>query len=250
MAYSAANLRDDLDAIAKIESLFQTALGDGTDPATIAGLAKAIRTRILGSNDVAAEIGMLNGAHRFYQSVLQTPDDTATGIRALSGVATTEYWSMLRSHYSDLATALADLDVRMHPSAADNFLKSTGARPAPASVFALATDMGSCLRTAGNWAFTDGDDIDPTLFAPAQLSLVPTVTIGAADVTVVLTLTPAVGAANVTVQVVIPAGSDGQDVISVGSGKYIDVVDVDCTGGTNADAFDILSVQERDPLSA
>jgi hypothetical protein len=243
MSYTAADLKADLDQLAKIEDLLQTAFGDGTGSTSVSARAKAIQTNILDAEDADSSLKMLSGAHQFYQACLDDPEDTAVGVLATSGIMGTYYWNALRTYFGDLVTGMVDLDVRMHPLAAANYLKSNQVWPDASLVFPYATLMGTVTRGASTWTFTDGLAIVSTLYAPSQLTLTPVSAIGAADVTVVLTVIPTTGADATTVTVVIPAGTTAA--VSVGAGRYIDVTAVACTGGTSGDSFTIDSVLER-----
>lgn len=245
MAYSSSDLKLDLDQVAKIEDILQTELGDGSGAVSISARAKSIRTRITTSNDIQTELKALSGAHKLYQASLASPDDTTAGVAASSGVIGSHYWTMLRSLYGDVKTALGDLDVRMHPKAAENYQKANaGVWPDPSIVFPLETELGTVVRGVTAWTFTAGSEIDEDKYAPTRMELVPDGTIGAANITVSLSMIPSAGANAVPVQVVIEAGET--EPVSIGLGRYIGVADITCTGGTNGDELTLTSVQERE----
>jgi len=248
MAYSDQDIIDDLDAVAKIQDLLNTALGDGSGSTSISARAKAVRTRVLAEQEYDTESKYLNGANEFYQRCRTEAEYTT--VQSTPGVMGAPLWAGLRALLGDLKSALNSRDIRMHPKAADNYkAANNGTWPDPSMVFALQTSMGTLSRAASVWTFVDGQAIDDDLYSPATLEIYCNTAIGAAAITVTLTLKTTEEATPVQVQVVVPASSPQGTTISVGSIKYVDVTAASATGGTDGEQLTVRSVQERDPLA-
>ena len=118
---------------------------------------------------------------------------------------------------------------------------------ASAVVFPPATTLGAVAVTgSGAGTFTDSASVDTTKYSGAQIALVATGAIGAADIVVTVHAVLADGSA-VTRTGTIPNGSTQDTVVALGSAgdTVVDIESVTFTGGTAADAFQIATVEDR-----
>lgn len=116
------------------------------------------------------------------------------------------------------------------------------------NVFPPETELGTfAVSGSGAGTFTDGDAVDTTLYGGAQLALVTTSVIGAAGITVTLTVTDEEGEEG-EVEGTITALSESGTVVELGTAadRFVAVTDCEITGGTASDAFKIVSVEDRE----
>lgn len=236
-----------LDSLAAIYALLRTHLGDGSGAASASAGAASILTDILDTEDntVVADLraaGYLMSEKLKYKSSLTSAGNTV-------GSLVRGYFDALRTHLgNNLDTALATLQVRVHPDLQALYYDCYQAYLARAVVFPSVVTLGSVACAAGETTFTAGSDI-PVTEGPGQLEVVVTsAAIGAEDW--VLTLTCQTLAGLVVEKIVtVPGLSKQNNTINVGSASdiYVDVTAVTATGGTNGDAVSIRTKLLRSP---
>jgi hypothetical protein len=153
--------------------------------------------------------------------------------------------SAISSHLGgDVSAWLVSADEgRVHPL----FRQYGNPYLAAAVVFPPATTLGSVAVTgAGAGTFTDSASVDTAKYSGAQIALVASGTIGGADVVVTVHAVLANGS-TVTRTGTMPSGSTEGHTVALGSAgdTVVDVSSVTFTGGTAADAFQIVTVEDR-----
>lgn len=116
------------------------------------------------------------------------------------------------------------------------------------NVFPPETELGSFVVTgSGQGTFTAGDTVDTGYYGGAQVALVTSVAIGGVDIHVTLTCTDEDGEAQ-EVTGIIPSGSQSGAVIELGTSadRIVAVTACSITGGTADDAFDIVTLEDRE----
>lgn len=117
-----------------------------------------------------------------------------------------------------------------------------------ANVFPPETSLGSFVVSgSGQGTFTAGGTVDTNYYGGAQLKLKATTAIGLADIDVTLTCLDEAGE-EVEVEGQIPGGTQQNAEIELGTSadRIVQVTDVEISGGTATDAFEILTIEDRE----
>ena len=228
------------DSYAQAIAAVLAATGDEDTPATAAYYAAAVRDAINGFTDPdTAEI---------------TIDLLPAAFDAVTKIATPTFLQVALSQFnSAILTCLgADLNAWITVSAAGrvNPLFKQYGNPyiTATNTFPPLTVLGSVAVTgSGAGTFTDSAKVDTANYGGAQIACqVVGDTIGGADIDVTAHVTLEIGSTT-TVTGTIPNGSGVGTIVALGSGsdKIVDVTSVTFTGGTEGDAFQLQTIEER-----
>jgi len=243
MALSSSTLLTLLDSMAKGVSLFESSVGVlGSEANTVSkGAANNVATLAAVSDiTVQADLG------RVFQA-------RATAVRAAAlyrGLGGSVVQRALDRHYGEsgagsLNAFLTSAGIRVHPD-----LRKIGMQVDAVNAFAAtAVDPMASFAVTGSGAgtYTAGTDIDTTLYGKANLVVKPTALVGAATITATLTLRLLDGSQE-TKTVSLPSGTASGTAIEIGTpgtDMYVGVDGISITGGTNGDAFKVVSTVER-----
>lgn len=252
--YPAASAETDFDTLAHIYDLLDVVLGNGTESGTASMGAQHIWDRVIEAADGPDKhsvIANLAGAAKTLAEKLKTASgETGYGYTVADLVG-----GFLRGLQTELDgnidTWLTNNARRVHWNIQALHYQVFGGYLTPANVFPPVVEMGRVDRAAGEWAFTDGDEIDPETdnHGPGQLEIfVPQgYTIGAQDCVLTLTCVKATGSSEQR-QVTMPAYSEAGTAVDVGttSDVYTDVSAVSVTGGTDGDRVGVRTKLLRD----
>lgn len=241
---SGANLKTNIDSLAKQISLLETTIGDTSTASTILyGLAQCI-SRVDGyDEDVQSDLYKILVAEKEIVERLKTKLNhliiTAieNHIRRLEDEGLSDYWEA--QNYPTY---------RMPPEYAET-ARSIGHYLKAELVWPPVTAMGTfAVSGAGAGTFTDGDAIDGNLYGPGDCELEVTA-VGGASVSLVATVTGTdENGATVTGEATFSTASLGDkvDVTPDQAGKqFQDITNITITGGASGDEFTIQSKVDR-----
>lgn len=230
-----------LDSVAKGVEIFETNVGLlGTEANTVAkGAANNVDTlEAIADSQVLAELLPAFTARA-------TLVKAGVAERALIGAALQR---ALDQHYGLADGSLNDFlkaqDARVHP-----LLRNIGFQIDNANAFPpTAIDPVASFLVTGSGAgtFTAGSDVDTTFYGKAHMRVKATSVIGAASIAATCTMKKADGSTEAKV-VNIPNGTalNTEFDIGVAADRYIGCASISITGGTNGDAFKVISQVER-----
>lgn len=241
MALALATLLTVLDSIAKGVALFEAAVGTGSEADTLSKGAANNVTTLQSVADSQVQADLMTAFRARAEAMKSASLDRVLGGAAIQRV--------LSKHYGESAAGLNQYlktnDSRVHPNLTD-----IGFQIDPENVFAPAAvdPVASFAVTgAGAGTFAAGSSIDTTLYGKANMKVKTTSLIGASTITATVTMTKIDGSSE-SKQVTIPNSTAANTEFNVGTpgtDMYIGCTAIAITGGTNGDAFKVISAVER-----
>ncbi len=229
-----------LDSVATGKLMFDASEGVlGTEANTIAKAASNDLATLsaLADNDVQADLAIVFRTR--FQGLLAGSLYTILGAYNL--------WWALDKHLQGLNAFLTTNNIRVSPA-----VQQVGFPIVPQNIMPpVVNPMASFAITgSGVGAYAHVADVDTTKYGPAWLDAVVTATVGAATINATIVGLQFDGATPVSKTVAIAPNSSVGTTVHVGTlGTLADSFDsitgITITGGTNGDAFDVLSRVER-----
>lgn len=229
-----------LDSLASGKLIFDAAMGTLGSESNTVGKAAA--------NDVTTLTAVADNQVQAALAVMYRARASAVLAGSLYGTLTGfNLWWALDAHTGGLDAFLRTNNVRVSPALKSLSFPLSPEQILPPSVNPMAT---FAVTGSGAGTYTHVADVDVTLYGRAWLQLVTTSVIGAANVVVTVTGLQVDGVTPTSVTATITAGSSSGTAVNLGTlgtqaDSYDSITGVSITGGTNGDAFKIISRVER-----
>lgn len=240
-------LQDILDSLAAQYRLLIDTLGDGTEgEETVSAGALSIRTGLLDTEDNDQVRDMRTGFDETYEKAKYRSSSAQAGNTA-ANILKGDLDAINRHLSGAFVDTITDAGILVHPDFAELYFDIYKSRLARALIFPAVTTIGTLARGESTTAYTHVAGVSE-YHGPGQMEVEVLAEIGAANWVLTLTCETLAGEDEEKV-VTIPSGSLVGAKIAVGTAgnKYVDVTDVEATGGTSGDAARIQPILLRDP---